>query len=74
MSVFLLLFLSREELKDLTDLKNPSAQIKWLKNNSYPFETSASGKPKVLRSFVISRLQNNSDSVQSNEPNYDVIR
>ena len=69
-----LLFLTHDELKDLTDLKNPSAQIRWLKNHSYPFETGASGKPKVLRSLLIERLQSVPLSHKQSEPNFDAIR
>ena len=68
------MFLSHQELKDLTDRKIAKAQMRWLKNHSYPFEIGASGKPKVLRSLVIDRLQNTSNCVQLNEPNFDAIR
>jgi hypothetical protein len=74
MSISTLLFLSAHELMDLTDLKIPSAQIRWLQRHSYPYEVGASGKPKVLRSLVLSRLQSISISIQTNEPNFDAIR
>lgn len=74
MSVIGLLFLSSEELKDLTDLKIAKAQIRWLDKNNYPYEISASGKPKVLRSFLFSRFQTISSSSQTTEPNFDAIR
>lgn len=69
-----LIFLSNDELKDLTDLKIAKAQIRWLKNHSFPFEIGASGKPKVLRSFVINRLQETTKTAFINEPNFDAIR
>ena len=68
------MFLSHQELKELTDRSIPKAQMRWLKSHAYPFEIGASGKPKVLRSFVIDRLLNISSSVQLNEPNFDAIR
>ena len=74
MSLINVLFLSAEELKNLTDRKFAKAQIKWLKKQSYPFEISASGKPKVLRSLVIDRLSKTNQHTPSNEPNYDAIR
>ncbi|HNV88899.1 MAG TPA: DUF4224 domain-containing protein [Methylotenera sp.] len=74
MSLLSVLFLSSEELKSLTDRKVAKAQINWLKKQSYPFEISASGKPKVLRSLVIDRLSNNIHHSNSNEPNFDAIR
>ena len=69
-----LVFLNNDELKDLTDLKIAKAQIRWLTNHSFPFEIGASGKPKVLRSFVINRLQQTTISASTNEPNFDAIR
>ncbi|WP_047540631.1 DUF4224 domain-containing protein [Methylotenera versatilis] len=74
MSILSLLFLTQDELKELTDLKNPSAQIRWLINHSYPFETGASGKPKVLRSLLVERLRSSPSDKVSNEPNFDAIR
>ena len=74
MSLLSVLFLSSEELKNLTDRKIPKAQINWLKKQSYPFEISAAGKPKVLRSLVIDRLSGTHQTHNSNEPNFDAIR
>lgn len=74
MSSLSVLFLSSEELNSLTDRKVPKAQINWLKKQSYPFEISAAGKPKVLRSLVIDRLSNTHQPSNSNEPNFDAIR
>ena len=69
-----LLFLSQDELRELTDLKVPKAQIRWLRAHSFPFEISASGKPKVLRSFLFERLQISMPSNNPSEPNFDAIR
>ena len=69
-----LLFLSQTELQELTDLKMYSAQIRWLQKHAYPFEVSAVGKPKVLRSFVMERLKAFSVGSSKNEPNFDAIR
>ena len=74
MSFFGLLFLSADELRELTDLKIAKAQIRWLDKNKYPYEISAAGKPKVLRSLLIDRLQNVSTFSPKTEPNFDAIR
>lgn len=74
MSVLGLLFLSSDELRDLTDLKIAKAQMKWLDKNNYSYEVSASGKPKVLRSFLFDRFQKNKSHSQTTEPNFDAIR
>lgn len=67
-------FLTQGELEELTDFKIAKAQIRWLTNHSFPFEIGASGKPKVLRSFLFNRLQNISNTALLNEPNFDAIR
>jgi hypothetical protein len=74
MSIASLLFLSSDELRELTDLKIAKAQMRWLEKHAYPFEISAAGKPKVLRSFVLDRLKSFTTSSQSTEPNFDAIR
>lgn len=50
------LCLTHEELADLTDRQTPRAQMQWLAAHGYPFEVSAAGRPKVLRSVVQARL------------------
>ncbi len=74
MNGFSLIFLTKEELRELTDLKIPKAQMRWLEKRAYPFEISAAGRPKVLRSLVMERLQQIVLPVKSNEPNFDAIR
>ncbi len=74
MSILGFLFLTHDELVELTDLKIPSAQIRWLKSHAYPFEIGASGKPKVLRSLLIQRLEQLAIPAKQSEPNFDAIR
>lgn len=74
MSALTIIFLSSQELSELTDLKIPKAQMRWLDKNKYPYEISAAGKPKVLRSFLINRLQNISNNLKISEPNFEAIR
>lgn len=75
MSLFGLLFLTADELRELTDLKISKAQIRWLDKHNYPYEISASGKPKVLRSFVVEKLKSSFHTKNySNEPNFDAIK
>lgn len=49
------MWLTREELCDMTDLERPDAIQRWLTANGYTFEVSAKGWPKVLRATVESR-------------------
>lgn len=75
MSLLNLIFLSKDELCELTDLRIPKAQMRWLQKHSYPFEISAAGKPKVLKTLVLNRLLNISNTCEiNNEPNFDSIR
>lgn len=46
------MFLEDAELADLTRLKRPSAQARWLQRNGIRFVTGADGSPRVLRSAV----------------------
>lgn len=50
------MFLSREDLIELTGFRYAAKQIAWLKENGFLFEVGGDGRPKVLRSYVVSRL------------------
>lgn len=50
------MFLTADEIEDLTGLKRPKAQAHWLRVNGWPVETDAAGRPKVLRSVVEARM------------------
>lgn len=50
------LFLTRDELTDLTERKQKAKVIAWLISNGYKFDLSADGWPKVLRAAVESKL------------------
>lgn len=42
------LLLSSLQLVELTDVEQPSAQIRWLMDRGWKFEVGRSGRPKVL--------------------------
>lgn len=69
------LFLTPEEMSDLTGLVIPAYQCRWLEKHGYPFETNASGKPKVLRSFLLQKLgmMRPLSAGMGQEPNFDAI-
>lgn len=50
------MFLTAEELIQLTGCRVPGYQCRWLSRNGYRFERSSNGRPVVLRSYVESRL------------------
>ena len=50
------MLLSPEEVADLTGYCYPSKQMTWLCENGYKHEVGGDGKPKLLRTYVYSRL------------------
>ena len=42
------MFMTHDQLRDLTDLQASAAQIRWLTKHGFKFEVGASGRPKVL--------------------------
>ncbi|BCM23822.1 DUF4224 domain-containing protein [Methyloradius palustris] len=67
------MFMSPEELIELTDYKLASHQCRWLTEHGYPFDTSASGRPKVLRSYLEQRLCPQTTTSNSNEPDFEAL-
>ena len=51
------MFLTREEVRELTGYKRKSDQARFLRDNRYPFELDKDGNPKVPRMAVESRFQ-----------------
>lgn len=49
------MFLTPDEIRDLTDRTYAKYQIAWLVANGWQFEVSATGHPKVLRSYAEAR-------------------
>ena len=50
------IFLNKLEMVELTGYQVAHYQARWLKAHGYPFELTASGKPRVLRAYVEKRL------------------
>lgn len=51
------MFLTRDELRDLSGYKRKSDIARWLKENRYPFELDKDEWPKVPRIAVETRFQ-----------------
>jgi len=51
-----MLFLTQNELADLTERKRKGEQIAWLKANGYLFAIGANGHARVLRDHMQARL------------------
>ena len=63
------MFLTPDELADLTGLKRPSAQFRWLDRAGWPVEKDRHGRPLLLRSVVMARLGGVPDNRQAG-PNW----
>lgn len=50
------MFLTADELADLTGFKRPGAQYRWLRDEGWPVKQDAKGRPLLLRSVVEARL------------------
>lgn len=50
------MFLSKDEIRDLTGYQKPSLQKRWLTDRSWPYEEDAAGYPKVLRALAEKRM------------------
>ncbi len=66
------MFLSREEIVDLTGLKKPALQLRWLRDRGWPVEEDSKGRPKLLAEVVRARM---GGTVQhKTEPNFGALR
>lgn len=50
------MFLSEDELKELSGYSRPTAIKRWLDDRGYRYEIARDGWPKVLRDMVYARL------------------
>ena len=67
------MFLTQEELRDLTGLKRPTAQVAWLRDHNWPVELDARKRPRVLRSVVLARMGGLPEQRQAG-PNWEALR
>ena len=42
------LFLTKDQILELTGYRRPSNQIRWLRDQGFKFKVAADGKPRVL--------------------------
>jgi hypothetical protein len=66
-------FLTAAELRDLTGLCRKLAQYRWLRENGWPVQRDAKGRPLVLRSVVEARL-GATPSREPAGPNWEALR
>ena len=63
------MFLTREEINQLTGYKIPSAQIRWLQQEEFKFKVAADGYPRVLKSEVEFQMGHESAILRKNKKN-----
>lgn len=65
------MFLTQEDIQDLTGFKNRKNQIKWLRENGINFLIAGDGRPRVLHSHIESLIGATSKTVKRRvEPNF----
>lgn len=69
-----LLFLSPEELKELTGYVYASRQKSWLKDRGWKFETDNLGRPKVLRAHMENQLGGAGRKASPKEPDFAALK
>ncbi len=68
------LFLSPDELKELTGYQYPSRQKVWLRDRGWKFEADNLGRPKVLRAHLENQLGGSGRRPSPKEPNLEALR
>ena len=62
------MFLTLEELEELTERKRKAEQVSWLRKNRVPFLVGANGHPRVSREFIARKL--GGGAPEQPEPNF----
>jgi hypothetical protein len=50
------LFLTKDELTELTGYRRQHEQVRWLKSRHWKFEQNAAGAPRVARAYLERRM------------------
>ena len=67
------MFLTQMEIEELTGLKQPARQIRWLLANGYCPDVRADGRPAVLEDPVRNRQLRTIRAKRATEPNLSVL-
>ena len=73
MDVSAQMFLTPDELVELTDSHRRQDQAKWLRENGFVFFYSRLGNLKVLRAHVEAQFGLRENTVTDPEPNWDAL-
>ncbi len=64
------MFLTPDELKDLTGYAYKGKQAEWLGRRGWKFECDAQNRPKVLRTYAEAKMGANTRRATQAEPNF----
>ena len=67
------MFITTDDLYELTDAKTPRLQIAWLDSHGWVYEVSRLGKPKVLAEYAKMRLGMAKTVRQVTEPDFGAL-
>lgn len=67
------MFLTSDEIQELTGFKATHKQCEWLYDHGYPFDKTRSGRPKVLRSYIEQRLGMQQLSLSAFTPDFSAL-
>lgn len=68
------IFLSPDEVKDLTGYTRHADQRRWLRDRGWTFEENANGRPIVLRTYAETRLGGTTVKPAEKRPNFAAIQ
>jgi hypothetical protein len=66
------MFLTDDELQELTGYKLPSAQRRWLRERGWRHEVNRVGRPRVARAYCEARL-GVAHAEDTDEPNWEAL-
>ena len=67
------MFLSKDQVKELTGYQFPRNQIRWLRANGYAHAIARNGRPIVMIAEVEQKLLSSSDHVKGPEPDFSIF-
>jgi hypothetical protein len=63
-------FLTADQLHELTGFRRPSAQIRWLRDNHWAFAVRADGKPSVAEREFEAQMCTGQKAAATDEPDF----
>lgn len=68
------IFLSVEEVRQLTGCRTRPAQVRWLRDEGFRFRVDRLGNPIVLREHLVAEMGGSSGRTTRTLPNLDALR